>query len=580
MKVLLKTLFGKGFPVATKNILYLCGAIALSFLMQMVVVAYRIPEHALVSESTTQMSRNGVFMGSCSVPCLFSSGNDERFIPGSYHFMMDISVSEAVLIMDDLILVFPQIAGSSLTVEMNGRVLGVKGDPVSGQSSLWNAVHIFSVPSGLLGRDNRLEVTIAGTYEAGITALPYIIQAEKFKVRGFLLQFFSNYNIWLSIGALLAVSIIIISIGAFGEGSKKEGILLGVAGLCVAVFLTDFAYIERLPFSLVLFKRLVVSLRHFSVALFIVVYLKILSRKFDTLALIFSGIHIACAALILLFPGTVVEIKRLYSLTYLAFLPLQIYLLYLVVRYARQDEALRPIVFGVVVAFLTATRDIIMLVLVKSPGSIMISHYGFVVLTLASAVFIVNDALKHYRALIAERQRATFFREQSLKDGLTSSYNRKILPILIQDLEKPFSIILFDIDDFKAMNDEFGHATGDMILIDVVKVAKNNIRADDCVVRVGGDEFMVVLRSCPLEIACNIAERLISDATKAAIPVVNEGDSPESLAGNLSYSLSIGVAYCGGSGLASEEELLETERLADNRMYMAKDLGKGRWFVP
>jgi diguanylate cyclase (GGDEF)-like protein len=210
----------------------------------------------------------------------------------------------------------------------------------------------------------------------------------------------------------------------------------------------------------------------------------------------------------------------------------------------------------------------------------MISHYGIVVLTLASAVFIVNDALKHYRALIAERQRASFFREQSLQDGLTSSYNRKIIPILVQDLEKPFSVILFDIDDFKALNDEFGHATGDAILIDVVKVARNNIRVDDCVIRVGGDEFMIILRSCPFEIACNIADRLISDAAKAAIPVIDNQVPTKGQTGNLSYSLSIGIAYCEGSGLASEEELLEMQRIADNRMYMAKDLGKGRWFVP
>ena len=126
------------------------------------------------------------------------------------------------------------------------------------------------------------------------------------------------------------------------------------------------------------------------------------------------ALQFACAALVIAYPGSIVDIKRLYRYTYLSFLPFLVYLFVIMLPSIRKGGSLRIIAFGVVVAFMSATRDIVMLVLVKDNGAIMVSHYGFIVLALSSCIYVVNDALNHYSALVVKRHRAATFREEAL----------------------------------------------------------------------------------------------------------------------------------------------------------------------
>lgn len=557
---------------------YIAAAFLVVFALQAFLSAYKAPRDALLVEPSAAIERDGTPLGIKALPILISCTGDGSFQSGGYAFHMKLRLPDAIADGENWAIVFPQMAGSSLAVTFNGLPIGVSGDPKDGRSSIWNAVHVFPVPAGLLSTENTIDANIAGTYEAGITVLPYLIDANRHAPRLFLLMLFSNGAIWLSMGAILALSIIVLSMGIFNDLSRLSNILLGIAGIAVAVFLADFVYLERLPISLVAFKKIVVSLRHLSAALFVIAYLKLLDRKPDIFAVVFTAMQLACFALVLVYPGDIVAMKRLYGYTYLTFLPLQTYLLVIVAGQGRKAGSLRIIVFGVVVAFLSATRDIILLVLVDDPGAIMVSHYGFIVLALASCVFVVYDALGHYSALIVERRRAATFREEALHDELTGCYNRKILPVLAEDLKKPFSVLAFDIDNFKSVNDSFGHATGDAILVDLVRVAQRNIRADDCVVRTGGDEFLLVLRGCPLEVATTIADHLVSDCRQSSVALIQDASAVNGAPRVVGYTVSAGVAFCCG-GEPSFEELTATLQMADRGLYKAKNQGKGGWRV-
>ena len=76
--------------------------------------------------------------------------------------------------------------------------------------------------------------------------------------------------------------------------------------------------------------------------------------------------------------------------------------------------------------------------------------------------------------------------------------------------KKHLSAIVLDLDHFKTVNDTYGHAAGDFVLKETVKVAQSAIRGDDFIGRFGGDEFMVVLWDTSLTNACIIAERIRS----------------------------------------------------------------------
>ena len=79
-------------------------------------------------------------------------------------------------------------------------------------------------------------------------------------------------------------------------------------------------------------------------------------------------------------------------------------------------------------------------------------------------------------------------------DELTGAYNRAGYDLLLSSIDLNTTyMLLFDIDNFKGINDTYGHETGDKVLIKLVEVLRNNFRSDDYICRIGGDEFIVFL---------------------------------------------------------------------------------------
>jgi diguanylate cyclase (GGDEF)-like protein/PAS domain S-box-containing protein len=117
---------------------------------------------------------------------------------------------------------------------------------------------------------------------------------------------------------------------------------------------------------------------------------------------------------------------------------------------------------------------------------------------------------------ISERKRfEEMLYRQSVTDPLTNIYNRRFfMQMLEQEAErtkrsnKSFSLIMFDLDHFKNVNDRFGHAAGDMILKNVADRVKGRIRKTDCFARLGGEEFIILLPETSLDDAVAIAEEL------------------------------------------------------------------------
>lgn len=149
-------------------------------------------------------------------------------------------------------------------------------------------------------------------------------------------------------------------------------------------------------------------------------------------------------------------------------------------------------------------------------------------------------------------------------DALTKLYNRRYLFMrLTEAIERAdregsgFSVILFDLDHFKQINDVFGHAVGDLVLVRIAELTRQCVRESDICGRYGGEEFLIFLPSAPAAVALGIAERL-------RIKIGAERwAQPE-----LRVTISGGVAEYAGSTV---DVLLET---ADRRLYQAKRVGR------
>lgn len=159
--------------------------------------------------------------------------------------------------------------------------------------------------------------------------------------------------------------------------------------------------------------------------------------------------------------------------------------------------------------------------------------------------------------------------ESAVRDGLTGVFNRVSLTKLIDEALREarsegisLSVLMVDLDHFKQVNDDLGHAVGDDVLRAVADVMKHVVRTQDSVARYGGEEFVVLARATHRAEACRLAERLRQAIASVRVP---------SERGTAMTTASIGVASLAECRSHCGTELL---RLADERMYEAKKLGR------
>jgi diguanylate cyclase (GGDEF)-like protein len=162
---------------------------------------------------------------------------------------------------------------------------------------------------------------------------------------------------------------------------------------------------------------------------------------------------------------------------------------------------------------------------------------------------------------------------QALVDGLTGLANRRqgdeALASEIARTERlggPVGLILADVDDFKAVNDRFGHPTGDLVLRDLAETLRENVREIDTAARWGGEEFAVILPGTDLEGAAQVAERIRVALAEKEITSVDGAP--------LHVTASFGVATSGPT--TTVQQLVEA---ADEALYRAKRAGKDRVYA-
>lgn len=160
----------------------------------------------------------------------------------------------------------------------------------------------------------------------------------------------------------------------------------------------------------------------------------------------------------------------------------------------------------------------------------------------------------------------------ALHDQLTGVANRQLLQLSLDDeieastaSREPLAVLFLDVDDFKSINDAFGHASGDMVLLEIATRLTASVRTGDLVGRIGGDEFVAICPGADALAAEAIAERILS-VTRAPITVAG---------GVVSASVSLGISLY----LPGIDERPDAQQLlvrADAAMYSSKRAGKNR----
>jgi len=188
-------------------------------------------------------------------------------------------------------------------------------------------------------------------------------------------------------------------------------------------------------------------------------------------------------------------------------------------------------------------------------------HLGICIVS--CAIFIYGKENSERKHFVAEK----LLEFMSITDWLTGIYNRRrfeyILSLWIKNMRHdPFCLLLFDIDDFKKVNDTFGHETGDEVLLNITETVSSKIRDDDIFARWGGEEFVVLFGGINIGMGSELAERL-----RKAVE-----NNPCGEAGKITISLGV-VQYHRGENNESLEDFVKR---ADEKMYEAKKAGKNR----
>lgn len=186
---------------------------------------------------------------------------------------------------------------------------------------------------------------------------------------------------------------------------------------------------------------------------------------------------------------------------------------------------------------------------------------------------LLESHLRQTRDQVSQlQQHLEVVRNESYTDPLTSLYNRKYFDqALLRTIEdtvasgKPLSILMADIDHFKAFNDNYGHLTGDQVLRLVANAIKSNVKGQDLACRFGGEEFVVILPDTSMRAAVAAAENI----RRAVMTKELVRRSTSETLGRI--TLSLGVATWNGNDTA--HSVIER---ADTCLYAAKNAGRNR----
>ena len=162
--------------------------------------------------------------------------------------------------------------------------------------------------------------------------------------------------------------------------------------------------------------------------------------------------------------------------------------------------------------------------------------------------------------------------EMAVTDGLTGLHNRRYLDSHLQTLfdravarRRPLSMMITDLDRFKAINDTYGHDGGDDVLREFAHRLRKNVRGIDLACRFGGEKFVVVMPDTEGAVAEKVAERIRAEIARLPFAIGREGKTAE-------VTISVGVSAL----LKGSDTVEDLIKRADVALYEAKNSGRNR----
>lgn len=380
-------------------------------------------------------------------------------------------------------LVIPRQSGNAIEVTLNNRVIYTLGDPDQPTANLWNYVHLVPLQESLQ-EENTLIIKIwSSNYGMGINAVPYITSYTNAAWRVAQLNAFYNDSLLIGSGIALALSVLLFLLAIL---RKSQGSVEFYTACCLlfSVLYTQDAIFRVTSGTLTEFlwmKKIIMISGYLSGFFFAIALEKyyLIPRKIHKWLLALVS---ACMLMVLLAPSLE---KLTQVLNYTNVIQLVTFILCIVIiLFSKNTNS-----WMLFPATLLALAVIQMLFTIPMRLNIPSLIYAVILIVVnCFAIFIILDFYRLY-------QENEILKKEKYLDPLTGAMNRNILQEF--SVNSCDFIVMLDMDNFKRINDTYGHSVGDELLVQYVRIFRQNMRQGDLVVRYGGDEFLLLFHNLP-----------------------------------------------------------------------------------
>lgn len=466
---------------------------------------------------------------------------------GLYTVIMEFDLKDGI---SDPSLIIPQQPDQGYRVLLNDRIYAVVGDIKYGNANIWKDLGIISLGERLEAGRYKLEINIYSSRELVMALNPYICRTLDHPMKFTILTFLNRYLGLFMSGITFITGFMLLSLAFISKEKYNLHIILGVSFLIWTVYFSDYYSIEVLFGSYLTFKKIIAVAYTTAFLLNALVVTSVLQEMLERRFVVTFIILEFLFLLFLLIPGDIHLFWKIYnnisSICYLLFIPLILHPKLLKDR----KNHFNLILTGVLIASIYSLRYVYYEM--NDEPYQLLGHVGIFFYIICICAYFMQDYLYKHNQLLKTTIRADHYFNQSVLDPLTQVNNRNIIDY-VDFKSNSFILIICDLDDFKKVNDNYGHDRGDKVLQTFANIVKSLIREKDYIIRLGGDEFLILLQECP------------PDRAKEILSSMWE------LFGNDKF------LSCSGAAVIKKqsETYSETYKRADRHLYEVKKNSKG-----
>ncbi|MBB6062723.1 diguanylate cyclase (GGDEF)-like protein [Thermosipho japonicus] len=430
-------------------------------------------------------------------------------------------------------LVIPKVIGNLFRVYLNGEEIYSYGTKTG---NIWSYAYVVPLKN-LSSNKNILKIEIFGLYDAGLPRFPFLTdRINALRYQNF--QNFLRHDFYIiSIGISFVAGIISFFLGYLLKAKQISHSydLFGLFLILTAIALFDYQvrtfHFNEITF--LIFKKIFLISAYFSSLFYIAALEKYKLKRFRTKWLIW---YVIFASIFPIFSFNLNDYAKFSTVSNMLMLVVLFYVIFDVL-YLKIDK-LYFATFFIVFSYI---HIILYFLYVRSYHfQEFLTGYGSAFLSI-SVILMLTDEFEKVLVETNEISNSRYI------DPLTKAYNRNILEKLDNSNIEGF-FVLIDLNDFKKLNDKFGHDKGDKVLVEFSKLIRENIREEDLFIRLGGDEFALIVN---LDDPESFVERL----RKLLIKIIN-----------LDFSY----------GIVKFSNFSESYRLADKLLYDMKSRNKNK----